>query len=1147
VTSNSASGNTPPQSAQPSTSALSSRRNSIEYESRQRFNKFPICGSHYSHTSDADIPTSSQVVVRPARSELKALQVHVHGISYSGAKSRVETQIRTRIELVRPALTAETKGAMGTFERIGTFTHVKLPPLTGTKRKSKKPKPTDVAPEKTLFMDATVVRATAPHDRVHVCPSCQQREKKRAQRKRTSTSKKQDKQDEEEQYSHEDLVEYGIDPDAPDAQKQARKRAMEEDEKRIVVFNCGDYIDFNEGQCVLPTRITCYCRHHKEKTGFCLIFTMRDYRGELIATGSTPPIMITDDHKSVAAAQAAQAAAMSSMSTKRSDGARSRGVSIEALDGSTLRSINRESARRKQHSHRATPYGNAEDRASRRGTMSSTTMTPFATTGQNTPAAGLSPPSMSDMNNPEFWQVFASMSGVGSSPPIGSRSSIGAQTPHEILSPVQHTSPAQQTVNPINNNEWLANFANQGSLSSQTLQLSPQSLPGFDMNSFTRSVQQSSQQAGDDATLQQLLMLARSLPGMGPTPNLDLNASTGSSAPVPSISKLIPGEGPTTGGIEVTVLGENFTDNLTCLFGDVPAISTRVWGSNTLLCILPPSASPGPVAVSIKPTHGEVQTDQDGMARSLQLFTYTDTTDRALMELALQVVGLQMTGQMQTARDVAMRVVGSGSNQVLTSTSPSSQTSGQQQMRSAVTGLFAGGQSNQSFQDSVLQFLTTLDESAGVQRRDAIRLANKQGHTLLHLTVILGFHRLALDLIQRGCPINARDINGYTALHFAALHGRMTIARSLLANGARVDVESEAGRYPIDVARESEQVDVEVLLDDFESEDESDSESDWSTDVDEEEEVDEEHIADRLGGVSVPKEEKALVMDEKELVEKASTLDEKELLKASVQSSENEKKSFEAILGLKGLVSGGMDLAQKWPNAAIGKIGMPMALHDRLQSMQMPTVSVFQMVMPPNFMSWSGSSGGSEETQPATDKGKAREQNAEESSRTLTMWRNIFEESALWINPLYSPPPPTYESSVETTKDKGRSKDFSSRFPAIAEASPDSPHKDNEVRRRVPNPNDMTSSRSASWHPDHQHSSLSSTMTKAQSSSALPTRSHNLATATKTKTAPSPKSKEDPMLVYFWLPILVFVILLLCFASPSSVLSYKDLISYMPV
>lgn len=50
-----------------------------------------------------------------------------------------------------------------------------------------------------------------------------------------------------------------------------RDNKLEDDEayeEKILLFNCSDTVDFSAGNTILPTRITCYCRHHNEKIGF---------------------------------------------------------------------------------------------------------------------------------------------------------------------------------------------------------------------------------------------------------------------------------------------------------------------------------------------------------------------------------------------------------------------------------------------------------------------------------------------------------------------------------------------------------------------------------------------------------------------------------------------------------------------------------------------------------------------------------------------------------------------------------------------------------------------------------------------------------------------------------------------------------------
>lgn len=97
---------------------------------------------------------------------------------------------------------------------------------------------------------------------------------------------------------------------------------------------------------------------------------------------------------------------------------------------------------------------------------------------------------------------------------------------------------------------------------------------------------------------------------------------------LPTIHRLIPNTGPMHGGIEVTILGANFHPSiaLNCIFGDVVASSTQRWSENTLVCVLPPRATPGVVAVWFE---GFPKID-DPMSSPASLFTYLDESDRAL-------------------------------------------------------------------------------------------------------------------------------------------------------------------------------------------------------------------------------------------------------------------------------------------------------------------------------------------------------------------------------------------------------------------------------------------------------------------------------------------------------------------------------------
>jgi hypothetical protein len=122
---------------------------------------------------------------------------------------------------------------------------------------------------------------------------------------------------------------------------------------------------------------------------------------------------------------------------------------------------------------------------------------------------------------------------------------------------------------------------------------------------------------------------------------------------IPSINRISPTEGPQHGGIEIVVLGSGFYNGLTLVFGGMPASQTHYWSPNVLVCLLPPSPVPGPVAVTFK-EHPVLGMSGDG---PVALFTYLGTSDRALMELALQVVGLRMTGRLEAPHQIAMRIV----------------------------------------------------------------------------------------------------------------------------------------------------------------------------------------------------------------------------------------------------------------------------------------------------------------------------------------------------------------------------------------------------------------------------------------------------------------------------------------------------------
>ncbi|SNX86361.1 related to SPT23 - suppressor of TY retrotransposon [Melanopsichium pennsylvanicum] len=1260
-------------SANASASASSSRRNSGESSDPKKLS----CASStsrrtgsqtavHSNNLDADLGFSAFEVVRPTREGLKDLQVHIHGVPMQGAKSRVETQIRMRIELVRP----KTVPAGG-WERVGSFTHIKLPPLSGTKRKSKKYQKTDVPPEKTLFVDATVVNATPPHDRVFVCKGCRQRERKRAHRK------KDPKTPLESQPTDEEMKSFGIDPSAADAVERAQARMEEEEKKRVVLFNCGDFVDFEDGEAVLPTRITCYCRHHKEKVGFCVIFTMRDWQGRLIATGSTPPIMITDDHKSMGiAAQAAQAAAAGAASyalspsapaslgvVKQVNGTSPRNPPTHSTDDqSTVASISgsatpNDSASTevpsKQRKERSKPYDG--NRRRRNTSCKDLNMTPYSGTGQNTPSISATSPAVVgnkgvDFSQNDFWNAFTTagtaMNGLGRSNSTstgtktpGDASSVGGSpTPAGMVGaspaqPIQQPNgiPQQPLQLPQTPAQMQAQLA-QGSLSPTTLQTDLASLPNFDLEQFFRNAQAGVSSGVDFAQLMAMAAAAALPPHLRPNSQPPGSVPSNSNfaqvsppsqnhnnieqAPAPRISKLIPGEGPTSGGIEVTVLGENFIEGVNCVFGDVPAANTKVWASNTLVCLLPPSSSPGPVVVSIKSPAQTVQPPP--INGPLQLFTYIDTTDRALMELALQVVGLQMTGQMRSAREVAMRVVGSGGSQQrgmpAAFNGGAGGAVGHAQARDAIAGLFTNRSQSSNFQDTLIKFLSLLDEDVSdieraQSRSDAIRLANKQGHTLLHLATLMGFHRLVEALIIRGCPLDARDRNGVTALHFAAIQGRVTIARMLLRAGARDDVAELNGLYAIDLARNHDQVDVEMILDNTSrtghwqtrrltshavsslcDQDDEDLVSDELSTEASQSDVDEDNVStsfdeysDDTCSVSGDEGEgrdgvrRSVALDAADDTEARQALaelsspmiDEKAALKAadarlveeSINKSVDQKdvpiiSDRDAAVNKSWLSKAG-DTSVDWMNRAF----LPQTVAHKFAQLHMPAmptmpaINVFHL-QTPAFMPWSGAQRGDQVHEQGAslaeigdDKDKTRSKDVpasqnweqDERGRLLKLWKNIVEEGAWSLNPLCSPPP-AYES---VTAVEGHI--TASLAASEASSTPTASGNMSEASTPLAGPSRRSSSRRRPTHAVESSAASTSTAVKATTSTSSMGKApaHGASTTLARRRKGQLQLRDDAMLVWFWIPVLLVAAVVLLFSKSSSIFSYADLMSYL--
>ena len=168
------------------------------------------------------------------------------------------------------------------------------------------------------------------------------------------------------------------------------------------------------------------------------------------------------------------------------------------------------------------------------------------------------------------------------------------------------------------------------------------------------------------------------------------------------------------------------------------------------------------------------------------------------MELALQVVGLKMTGKIEDARNIAMRIVGNTGGP---EPDGSMHAGGAMQLSSHL--LLGRAGDNREFEKTLIDFLTVLDVSTNTSSAPPdyafMSKPTASGQTLLHLAVLARFPSLAKFLIAHDIDVDARDQNGCTALFLAALTNSAECARTLVDAGAALDVVNAAGKTPAEV------------------------------------------------------------------------------------------------------------------------------------------------------------------------------------------------------------------------------------------------------------------------------------------------------------------------------------------------------------
>ncbi|ORZ13726.1 hypothetical protein BCR42DRAFT_453057 [Absidia repens] len=768
--------------------------------------------------------------------------VKVLGLPSSGAKSRVETQIKIVIQLVN-----------STGDLATTWSHLKLPEYMVARDKLKKRnqnktttsgeiQPNDDKSDMTdadvLKLEAAVVCDGHADNEIIMCSSCVHRERKRTKRKRDNkVARAANKEGCAAKlaalFAHE----------LPDL---SNENVMAEERKKILLFNCNEYVEFSNGEATLPTRVTCYCRHHSEKVGFRIVFTVKDSHNHVLGTGRSPPIMITDDHKSSKIQSATPAPQAPPIATNRKRSRNDDALTDLQQPPSSKRKMPNNTEVESDSGVSSpfsptTPVSNTDEAATvqrhdddrfSKSPSPCESQSIAAGSGQHYGVAQEKPTShkqttpqksdasstfMDSLHQGELYDFLNSNDlNMDNITPMSSVTShhqqfLDLQQPRQQhrSSPINRHRHEQRHQQPM-----ISMMQQQEQLLTHMSRNSLQNMSNRRRTTASHLHQQSTNSNNMADNVYSKMLQKRQT-----TENNNTKTS------LPRLHRLIPSEGPIYGGSEVTVLGSNFYEGLTCLFGENPAIPTHCWSANTLLCILPPALSAGPVVVSFK-EHPLMLESQD-----VVLFTYFDESDRALMELALQVVGLKTMGKVEDARQIAMRIVQGGgkshqrrSNSHRSSSSTSKTTTTTTRIvatarRVSYRHFLTAKAAKAAYDNAHMLFYTRLEEqviaalvAANSMKNDddvndasrlwiknCISLTNENQHTLLHLAAIRGYDRLVRILVHLDCDVDQTDRNGFTALHFASWTGKLPIVNVLLD---RTDwrIETVTGKTALQLA-----------------------------------------------------------------------------------------------------------------------------------------------------------------------------------------------------------------------------------------------------------------------------------------------------------------------------------------------------------
>jgi len=411
-------------------------------------------------------------------------------------------------------------------------------------------------------------------------------------------------------------------------------------------------LDFSTGSTPLSFRIICYCRHHNEKTGFwydsfsllsavtgndsslfSVVLTLKDNFGRTVGEVTTTPILITDDHKSVPK--------LTPVHTADEDDGDSYGTSTKRRAKRMLEKHSENETRMKmedadegegvgvgvgaiRNRHRSGRKANAVSRSS--SGISKLASTPTAR-NIGAPSITTAVSIYSHVEPPSSEHQSSHSYATHSESPLAT---TAPSSPSAGLSPPLMGGGVGESSNPYGDMDGVVNsFASMPLMSPTSANFYPP----------------------DDGSLSMHGLVNNHMPTMSaPTPAL----LPPPPSPYPYISKVTPASGPMLGGIEVILLGGNFSQEvlanayiafgnncvefagsgagMVTIDGGIVNTGARVFSETAVICTVPPSAVPGLVEVKLLglPIPANLMDMEHGQAQPPPMFEYRDEVQRDL-------------------------------------------------------------------------------------------------------------------------------------------------------------------------------------------------------------------------------------------------------------------------------------------------------------------------------------------------------------------------------------------------------------------------------------------------------------------------------------------------------------------------------------